>query len=462
MAFHCTRFGQVYWICQQQNRIIFRKRQAIFYLAGIVGLYLWIVRRFLKTELSIYYYQTVFSSFSIIMTISYIIFWISVVVLLYSYFGYGLIAFLLVQLKRIFIQKKRKLNEDELLPVTLIITAFNEEAILEQKIRNTLAINYPAEMLSVIFVIDGSTDDSGRIVKQYPIFSLLHQQDRQGKYAAIKRAMRQVQTPVVVFSDANTMLNSDCIRNIISHYQHPEVGAVAGEKRIIKEQHASAVGEAEGLYWQYESFLKRMDAGLYTVTGAAGELFSIRTSLFKELDDEIILDDFITSMRVCMHGYKITYEPNAFATEHPSASLAEEEKRKVRISAGAYQSVGYLAGCFNIFKQPMLAFQFISRRLLRWIFCPVLIIALLLTNIFIAINYSQHDFYSWTLCAQLFFYLIALTGWLLASAGKKTGLFTIPFYFVFMNYCLVKGFIKFIRGKQTVLWEKSLRQAMES
>ncbi|NOT49724.1 MAG: glycosyltransferase family 2 protein [Chitinophagaceae bacterium] len=395
------------------------------------------------------------------MTASFIIFWVSVAVLVYCYFGYGLIAFLLVQLKKLFIQKKERLGGNELLPVTLIITAFNEEAILEQKIRNTLAINYPGDKLSVIFVTDGSTDDSNRIIKQYPVFSLLHQQDRQGKYAAIKRAMRQVQTSVVVFSDANTMLNSDCIRHIISHYQYPVVGAVAGEKRVNMEPYASAVGKAEGLYWQYESFLKKMDAGLYTVTGAAGELFSIRTSLFKELDNEIILDDFITSMRVCVQGYKIAYEPNAFATEHPSASLAEEEKRKVRISAGAYQSIGYLAGCLNVFKQPVLAFQFISRRLLRWIFCPVLIIALLLSNIFIAINYAQPDFYSWTLYVQLFFYLLALTGWLLASSGKKPGLFTIPFYFIFMNYCLVKGFIKFIRGKQTVLWEKSLRQVME-
>ena len=158
-----------------------------------------------------------------------------------------------------------------------------------------------------------------------------------------------------------------------------------------------------------------------------------------------------------MQGYRIAYEPNAFATEHPSASLAEEEKRKVRISAGAYQSVGYLAGCLNFFKLPLLAFQFISRRLLRWIFCPVLIITLLTSNIFIAIDHPGNDLYNWTLYAQIVFYLLAGIGWMMARSGKKTGLLTIPFYFVFMNYCLVKGFFKFIRRKQTVLWEKSLR-----
>ncbi len=397
------------------------------------------------------------------MTVSIIIFWISVAVLVYCYLGYGLLAFIIIQVKKLFTrQKKESIAEEELPAVTLIITAFNEGTILEQKIRNTLAINYPAEKLSVVFVTDGSTDGSDKIIQQYPVFSLLHQQARQGKYAAIKRAMRQVQTPVVVFSDANTMLNSDCIRYIVPHFSNSVVGAVAGEKRVIKDPNSTTVGQAEGLYWQYESFLKKMDAGLYTVTGAAGELFSIRSSLFKGLDDEIILDDFITSMQVCMQGYKIVYEPNAFAAEHPSASLAEEEKRKVRISAGAYQSVGYIGNSLNIFKQPLLAFQFISRRLLRWIFCPVLIVVVLLSNIFIAASYPHADLYHWSLYTQLFFYLLAFIGWLFARSGKRAGLLTVPFYFVFMNYCLVKGFIKFIRGKQTVLWEKSLRQAIGS
>src|SRR6185436_2545820 len=125
-------------------------------------------------------------------------------------------------------------------------------------------------------------------------------------------------------------------------------GGVAGEKKISSEQHPTAVGEAEGLYWKYESFMKRQDADFNTVVGAAGELFSIRSSLFPQLDDHIILDDFVISMKICLAGYKIQYEPGAFATEFPSASLTEEEKRKVRISAGVYQCIGYLKKALNI------------------------------------------------------------------------------------------------------------------
>ena len=390
-----------------------------------------------------------------------IFFWVSLVILFYCYIGYGIILFFITGLKRLLNPRKKINRVDEVIPVSLIVTAYNEGLILEEKIKNTLAINYPADKLQLIFITDGSADDSVNLVKQYPSIILLHQQERRGKYAAIKRAMQSVKTPVVVFSDANTMLNPDCITNIASHYASENTGGVAGEKKILRNKNVSAVGEAEGLYWQYESFMKKLDAAFYTVTGAAGELFSIRTSLFKELDDELILDDFVISMQICLQGYKIEYEPGAFATELPSASLLEEEKRKVRISAGAYQSVGYLKGCLNVFKHPLLSFQYISRRLLRWIFCPVMLLLLLVANILLVIYTPAVDFYKWVLYTQAAFYLFAFVGWAIVRSGKKAGFFAIPFYFVFMNYCLVKGFVKFLKGKQSVLWEKSLRQVVQ-
>ncbi len=368
-----------------------------------------------------------------------------------------MLVFLITTLKSLLVNKKIKKTVDELIPVTLIITAYNEEMILEEKVRNTLAINYPAENLQIIFITDGSVDDSVRLIQQYPSIRLMHQPERKGKYAAIKRAMQTVTTPVVVFSDANTMLNIDCVRKIVSHYSNEKTGGVAGEKKILSHKDISAVGEAEGLYWQYESFMKKLDAALNTVTGAAGELFSIRTALFKELNDELILDDFIISMQICLQGYKIEYEPAAYATESPSASLKEEEKRKIRISAGAYQSIGYLKECLNIFKHPLFSFQYISRRLLRWIFCPVMLIVLLLSNGLLVIFHPAAVFYNWFLYVQTGFYVFAFAGWLIVRSGKRAGLFAVPFYFVFMNYCLVQGFIKFLKGRHTVLWEKSLR-----
>jgi poly-beta-1,6-N-acetyl-D-glucosamine synthase len=395
------------------------------------------------------------------MLITVIIFWISFSVLFFCYIGYGLLLFLFNQLKALLVSDKKIETITEWLPVTIVITAYNEAAVLEKKVANTLSIDYPADKLNIIFVTDGSTDGSAVIIKKYPSLVLLHQDERKGKLAAVKRAMHYVKTPVVVFSDANTELNKECIQRIVSHYADHMTGGVAGEKKIINDQKASAVGDAEGIYWKYESFLKKQDAGFNTVVGAAGELFSIRTALFTHLNDNIILDDFVISMKVCLQGYRIEYEPEAFATEFPSASLAEEEKRKVRISAGAYQSIGYLKGALNFIKYPLLSFQYISRRLFRWVFCPVMLIVLLCSNILIAVNPAMHLIYVLFLYGQLSFYAAAFTGWLLIRAGKRPGILTIPFYFVFMNYCLVKGFIKFLSGKQTVLWGKSIRQAAE-
>jgi cellulose synthase/poly-beta-1,6-N-acetylglucosamine synthase-like glycosyltransferase len=216
---------------------------------------------------------------------------------------------------------------------------------------------------------------------------------RKGKLAAIKAAMSEVKTPIVIFSDANAMLNEGCIEKIVRHYVDHNVGGVAGEKKIIHKQKRSAIGEAEGFYWKYESFMKKMDAGFNTVIGAAGELFSIRTDMFKNIPDNLILDDFIISMNVCLQGYKLEYEPEAYASEMPSRSLDEEEKRKVRISAGAYQSIGYLKEALNFFKHPLLSFQYVFRRLFRWILCPLLIIVLLFTNVIIVTIEQENEFY---------------------------------------------------------------------
>lgn len=385
------------------------------------------------------------------------VFWISLILLFYTYLGYGLIIFLLNNIRVLFSGTIKTLQTEKL-PVTLIITAYNEASLLPQKISNTLAIDYPADKLTILFVTDGSSDSSAELIKNFHSIQLMHLPERRGKYAAVKRAMQMVKTPIVIFSDANTMLNPECINCIVSHFADPDVGGVAGEKKIMRNNFASAVGEAEGLYWQYESFMKRQDAELYTVVGAAGELFSIRSSLFNAIDENIILDDFVISMQVCLQGYKIRYEPDAFATELPSASLKEEEKRKVRISAGAYQSLRYLKGIMNPFRHPLLSFQFVSRRFLRWVVCPILLLTLIVSNSWLVLLGAGNGLYEALLLGQLLFYLFALFGWLFVRSGKRAGLFTIPFYFVFMNYCLVKGFMRHISGKQSVLWEKSVRQ----
>lgn len=386
-----------------------------------------------------------------------ILFWLALAGLFYCYLGYGLLLFGRNKVKSLLFPVKKTGLQD--LPVTLVVAAYNEESILRQKILNTLEIDYPRDLFHVIFITDGSTDNSCELINQYDFITLLHQHERKGKSAAIKRAMRFVQTPVVIFSDANSMLNPGCVKAMVRHYADKRTGGVAGEKKILNDKNASVVGQAEGLYWKYESFMKQQDADFNTVVGAAGELFSIRTELFHPLEEHLILDDFILSMQVCLQGYKIQYEPVAYAVELPSASLADEEKRKVRIAAGAFQSIQYLSNALNIFKYPWLSIQYFSRRLLRWIACPVLILLLLISNIWLVVN-QQGLIFDYLLAAQGIFYMLALAGRIFIAAGWRMGVLNIPFYFVFMNFCMVKGFFKYAQGRQTVLWEKSMREVV--
>ncbi len=229
------------------------------------------------------------------------------------------------------------------------------------------------------------------------------------------------------------------------------------EKKISDASENKAVTAGEGLYWKYESLLKKLDAELYSVVGAAGELFSVRTELFEKTGEDVIIEDFVQSLKVCMKGFVVKYEPKAFAIESASLSMRDEQKRKVRISAGAFQAMVILKDLFNVFKYPLLSFQFISHRILRWTICPIAIIVLLLSNL-ILVRMGAGQVYTGFLFLQLLFYSLAIAGWYFANRNIKVKLFFIPYYFLFMNLSVFQGFARFIQKKQTVLWEKAARQ----
>jgi biofilm PGA synthesis N-glycosyltransferase PgaC len=267
-----------------------------------------------------------------------------------------------------------------------------------------------------------------------------------------------VESPLVVFCDANTLLNKECIREIVKHYSNPKVGGVAGEKKILARGTDTAAAAGEGLYWKYESALKKLDSELYSTMGAAGELFSVRKELLDHVPEGTIIEDFVQSLKLCVKGYVVRYEPGAYAAEAPSASIKEEMKRKVRICAGAFQAMVLLKDLFNVFKYPVVSFQFISHRILRWTICPVALVLLLISNIILVISYSSNLFYQAVLAMQGLFYLLAIAGWVYASRDIKVKALYIPFYFLFMNISVFMGFNRFIRNKQTVLWERASRQ----
>jgi cellulose synthase/poly-beta-1,6-N-acetylglucosamine synthase-like glycosyltransferase len=340
--------------------------------------------------------------------------------------------------------------------VTLVIAAYNEAEVIEEKIANCLNLDYPSDKLSFLFITDGSNDGTDQIIARYPQIRLLHQPERKGKSAALNRAMKYVTTPITVFCDANTILNRPAITRIAMQYNNKRVGGVAGEKKI-RVVDGSTTGSGEGLYWRYESLLKRLDARLYTVTGAAGELFSIRTDLWEPLPENAILDDFVISSRINLKGYKIGYEPTAYATELPSSTIKEEKKRKVRISAGAFQAMSWLKPLFNVYKHPLLFFQFFSHRFLRWTLTPLAFPTLLISNS-LMVFIDGGTFFAIALLLQGIFYLFALIGAFFRDSNRRLPLLKVCYYIVFMNYSVYLGFFRFLKGEQTVVWDKALRQ----
>lgn len=389
------------------------------------------------------------------------IFWGLIFVVFYSYLGYGLLLFILIKLKRLLRGTKVVHPITELPEVTLFIAAYNERAYVKAKMENTFSLNYPKDKLKIVWVTDGSDDGTPEEVLRYKNdqTEVLHLPERGGKIGAMNRGMKFITSPIVVFCDANTMLGEESIIRIVRLFTDPKVGCVSGEKRVMSIG-TEAASATEGLYWKYESTLKKWDAELYSVVGAAGELFAVRRELYRDVEKDTLLDDFIISLRIAMDGYTIQYDPDAYAMEHPSANVKEELKRKVRISAGGIQSVIRLLPLLNLFKYGTLSFQYISHRVLRWTLSPLALPFLFILNLTILITNNDpisQAFYSLIFIGQLIFYGTALIGWYFESKGIRLKLLYVPFYFTMMNFAVFLGFKRFIKGKQSVNWERAKR-----
>lgn len=378
-------------------------------------------------------------------------FWVSFALAFYTYVGYGLVAWLMAKAVRL-VRKPQELQAFEP-EVTLVVPAYNEADILKSKVENSLALDYPKEKLKLLFITDGSTDHSAEVLGQYPTVQHLHSPFRGGKSMAENRAMEFVQTPFVVFTDCNSYLNKEAIRELVKHYQNPAVGAVSGEKKVMSQDSASGAGE--GLYWKYESFLKRCDSQIYSLMGAAGELVSFRSDLFQPLEKDTILDDFIQSLRIVEKGYRVIYEPNAYAMEDPSASLAEEMKRKIRICAGGWQSMVRLKSLLNPFRQPLVTFLYVSHRVLRWSITPVALALLLVLGLVLSV--TSGGMYTVLAIGQVLFYLLAWAGWQAEARGRTIGPLLVPLYFTMMNVAVFAGFRRYIKNAQPAAWEKANR-----
>ncbi len=391
-----------------------------------------------------------------------IIFWILIFIIFYAYIGYGILLFLIVKTRRILgIYKPFTGNEDYEPEVTLFVAAYNEKDYVDEKVKNSFGLNYPKDKVRHVWVTDGSDDGTPDILRKYDGIEVYHKPERGGKIGAMNRGLEFVKTPIVIFSDGNTNLGKDSIQEIVNLFRNPKVGCVSGEKRIYQKDSDAAAGAGEGIYWKYESTLKKWDAELYSVVGAAGELFAIRTELFQHVEKDTLLDDFMISLRVAKKGYTIQYNPNAYAIETASANVKEELKRKIRISAGGIQSILRLKELLNPFKYGVLSFQYISHRVLRWTLAPLSLLLMIPINLILGMNAENGlfstDLFPVIFWLQILFYVAALLGWFLEHRSIKIKILFIPYYFFIMNLSVFLGLRRFLKGQQSVNWERAKR-----
>lgn len=385
------------------------------------------------------------------------LFWISLFIVFYAFFGY---SFLIAFLANYFpLHKNKKLPPIVDFPaITLLIPAYNELNYLEDKITNSLELNYPKDKLRILFITDGSDDGSFEYLQSRTDVAVKHLAPRKGKIAAMNRSIQFVDSELIVFTDCNTFLGKDSLMIIAQLFNEPEVGCVSGEKRIFNHGSDSASGSGEGFYWSYESWIKRKEAIFNSTIGAAGELFAIRTKLYQHVEEDTLLDDFIISMRIAMQGYRISYHPDAYAIEYASASVPEEMKRKVRIASGAIQSVIRLKELLNPLKYKCLSFQFISHKVLRWTLAPFLLLLLLPLNIILFLQ-DPESYFKILLFLQGIFYTLAIVGYAMRNRESSLKILFAPYYFLMMNLAQIQGIIRYLKGKQAVNWEKAQRAA---
>jgi cellulose synthase/poly-beta-1,6-N-acetylglucosamine synthase-like glycosyltransferase len=389
-----------------------------------------------------------------------VLFWLCVLLVWYVYAGYPI---LLAVMARLF---SRPVHLAEITPtVTVLIAAYNEEAVIADKLENCLALDYPAEKLQVLVAADGSTDRTAEIVRSFTGrgVDLCYEPARRGKMAAINHAMSLARGEIVVFSDANNFYQRQALRELLRPFADPRVGGVSGAKHIVKGD--GQLGEAEGLYWKYESFIKKQEARLWTCTAVAGEIFAIRRELFTPAPEEVINDDFYLALQMIRRGFRVVYAPTAISLERVSPSAQDEIVRRTRIIAGRYQAMAMSLQLLP-FRQPLVVWQVFSHKFLRPL-VPFAMIGALVSNLLAWLFpftpapslIGLSGFYApLAIVLQILFYGTAWVGARLPGQGRLAKLFYLPTFLVNSNLAALLGFLKYVRGQQSAAWKRAERR----
>ena len=373
-------------------------------------------------------------------------FWISVVLLAYTYVGYPALAWARATLR------PRPPRADRIEPeVTVILAVHNERERITGRIENLLAIDYPRDCLEILVGSDGSTDGTVERARafEHDGVSVVAFGSRRGKPAILNDLVPKARGTIVVLGDARQRFDPDAIRALVGPFADPRVGVVSGELFLAAGEDGTPVGDGLGFYWRYEKFIRRHESGAASTPGATGAIYAIRRDLFQPLAEDTILDDVLIPLQIARRGYRVLLEPRARAWDRVAESGREEFTRKARTMAGKFQLFAREPWLLSPRGNPMWL-QTVSRIGLR-LLAPLFLIAALGASVLL-----RHDaFYAATLAAQLVFYLMALGGYLARHARRRIPLLSVPYVFCLLNWAIVVGLVRFVTGRQRVTWDRA-------
>lgn len=377
-----------------------------------------------------------------------IIFVTSIILIGYAYAGYPLLTLF------ISLFANNEVETSNIEPkVSLLITAYNEEKDIEQKLINSLALDYPKNKLEIMVASDGSTDVTDEIVKRYEkndigVRVVLHRvEGRLGKTAAQNSAVEVCSGDIIVFSDAASMYDPNAISALVRNYADPRVGAVSGMYNYENKE-GSSVGFATILFWKLENFIKSRQTKVKTITGCCGCIYSVRKSLYTPLPPEII-SDLVEPLTILQKGYRIVFEPKALALEETAGAAEEEFNMRIRVIVRGMNGMLYVRRLFNPFNYPFESFQLISHKLLRWL-VPVFSILAFISNAALA---GRNLFYGFLFLCQIIFYCLALTGYFVEKKGVHKMIFYLPLYFCIVNIAALISLFKVLKRENVVVWQ---------
>lgn len=383
------------------------------------------------------------------------VFWISLFLVIYSYFLYPLVLFVIYSLEQIRrdlnylpSRRDRRVAEpgvSQIPGVTFVIAAHNEEKHIREKLANLRELEYPRERLQIIIVSDGSTDGTNELLSsaaddQIEVILL---PSRAGKANGLNTGVAKAKHDILVFSDAATLFASDALIKLVRHFSNPTIGVVCG---FLRFRSSAESQQTEGVYWKYETVLRLMEARLGATLTASGAIYALRRECFRPLTPDVVIEDFVVPMRARQLGYSVHCDPEAVALEYAAPTVSGEFTRRVRLAGGSFRAVKDLV---RVRLNPITTLALASHKLLRWV-VPFLLILMFAANLFLI----GSRIYLAALVCQVGCYVWGLLGFRFREQMKRVRFGLVGYFWVAMNLAFLVGFWRYLSGRQDSVWQR--------